>query len=593
MAPEEQMPAIGRPPRHPFESPLPDRTAEHDTEGLRLAELALAALAKLRGGVLEAPGSQEMGSGTGSEPTPRLRVPAPCDAAPKVHKDYEGTGEWPKTKGLGQPGAKQKSWGNIGFPHDQSLELEDFEEDTRIDRSEPHIGQLAKAISLIQTRPAGDIVGVGDVVRRAERGPYDGTSMSKRWSAMQLENGRRWTLSNEWLAEVLLCRAGRIGGRTQNYWRRARDVARQQLHANPNLEVEVRRQMSEGRSDPSFEKMLRFVKIALKRKAFNPYHHARRDEYATAHAYSIKSKNTDIFMALDKSNKVIAFQCADAFRRVLTKRVEKKVARSLETFSTRQAVPLPDMTRHGLHWIDWLAERPDLDARNPKNDRRLAKMSRDCVLRPDEFTSGPLARQFLRIRYSAFGADTEVIGSFFRILYPELLEQHVQVAREVDSSDWQYGLVGIAPVGDYQSGGGDLVLRELRPSVVVVNTTHEAIRRWALRRQDNGGGEEHSAPRFAAGESESESTVDSCCANCPCGLEDALPENQRILEEYEWMPERHMGEFEFQSEDSEEEEDGTISEASEASLPGANNLRRPVTMSAYASAGSWRWCFFG
>ncbi|RYO74177.1 hypothetical protein DL764_010931 [Monosporascus ibericus] len=31
------------------------------------------------------------------------------------------------------------------------------------------------------------------------------------------------------------------------------------------------------------------------------------------------------------------------------------------------------MTRHGLHWIDWLAKNSKLDFRRPENEPRLAK----------------------------------------------------------------------------------------------------------------------------------------------------------------------------------------------------------------------------
>ena len=78
-------------------------------------------------------------------------------------------------------------------------------------------------------------------------------------------------------------------------------------------------------------------------------------------------------MALDRNGELIACIVSDAFRKLLGAEVEGKVAQSFETTSTLFPVPWPDMTRHGLHWADWLPEHPEFDFRLPEANLRLAK----------------------------------------------------------------------------------------------------------------------------------------------------------------------------------------------------------------------------
>ncbi|RYP28019.1 hypothetical protein DL767_007419 [Monosporascus sp. MG133] len=99
----------------------------------------------------------------------------------------------------------------------------------------------------------------------------------------------------------------------------------------------------------------------------------RGHRYAVDNDLFFHVKDADFVMVLDKAANVIAFQCADAFRKFLTKSVEKKVTESLEIFSSRQPIPFPDMTRHGRHWIDWLVKNSKLGFQGPENEPRLAK----------------------------------------------------------------------------------------------------------------------------------------------------------------------------------------------------------------------------
>lgn len=96
------------------------------------------------------------------------------------------------------------------------------------------------------------------------------------------------------------------------------------------------------------------------------------DEHAVSrrHFYKI---DADIVMILDAKTNIIAFQCSDVFRKLLTKSMERNIAEALEIFSSLQPIPYPDFTRHGLHFVDWLKRQPDLDFRQRENDPRQAK----------------------------------------------------------------------------------------------------------------------------------------------------------------------------------------------------------------------------
>lgn len=232
---------------------------------------------------------------------------------------------------------------------------------------------------------------------------------------------------------------------------------------------------------------------------------------------------------------------------------------------------------------------------------------------------GHVFHQLVKLRYSAFGACTEISKFFFHLLDPDLLQKYVRVADQVlklevpfqtrrsgdpfvmrallvnlmtyehqDSGDWHYGYAFLLPVGDFT--GGDLVLRELglqieappgcfqmlrgrelRHSItkwtgrrfVCVNVTHESVRRWALRSL----GEEVTeistslAPSIAA----------DCIDKEP---EDVVPEDQRDEKEYYWL---HHGEDE--GEDSEHGE-------SEASLPSDSERKRPSKSKHRAASSS-------
>lgn len=315
---------------------------------------------------------------------------------------YDGTGQWPKRTGHG---GKKYSWSNIGFPFDESLLVPDFEENTHIDTTEPYIADLATDVSSIRFKDPKEIadgaveciqehnrtietfklhgrsicrVKFSDVNAFGPGSPYSSSKVSKSIERrINDEFGVQPDLATEhWVtAHVLLSTAGQIGGRTQDYWTRARSLAQQQLYLNSDLKDEVRQQIESGdrEKDPAFSKMLAIVKKACPMKSFNLYHQAKRNDYATDNGFFHKVENVDIILVLDQSDNLILFQCCNVFDQLLTKAVQKLVVQSFETYSTCTPIPWPEVTRHGLHWIKFLAERPELDFRNPENDPRVAK----------------------------------------------------------------------------------------------------------------------------------------------------------------------------------------------------------------------------
>ncbi|KAI1076942.1 hypothetical protein F5B20DRAFT_593578 [Whalleya microplaca] len=628
-----------RPPRYPTEQPCQDRSPENDKKALIIAKLAYEALVKwqekgignsdadVNSKALAAQEDSENELRSGLKPLHTLREVTDEIMLP-LKSMYGGT-EWPREKDPFR-GAKQPSWGNIGFPDDRSLVVKDFERETHIDLEQPSVIEISEDIISIKTKPAKQIADVGKVKRWREHGRIierfklhsrtvckvrledadiysKGSTYSRCKISQEVENVITKAIGNQpaleveqWVAaQILLARAGQIGGRSQDYWRKARDLAQQQLFLNHELEALI----------------LRLVKFCIKQESFNPYHQAQRDEYAVAHDVFYYIEDTDVVLVLDKSANVIAFQFSDAFRHLLTKAVEKEVTESMETFSSLYAVPLPDMTRHGLHWIDWLVKHPEFDFRIPENDPVMAKSgvyhfggrcgngdpgvdtTRDLQTRHEG--KGHILMQMQKLRYSAFGACTELVTFFFNLLDSDLLAQYRKVANEVsklgyipfetrrqnepfvlrtalvnlmtndhrDQSGWHHGLTGLAPVGDFE--GGDLLLREaglrieskpgcvqlirgkeLRHSIsewsgrrfVIVSSTHEAVRRRAYGQME---------------EPVTDATLSGDGSYVDILQEDILPEDQIILTERDRILERYIG-----LEDSEEMEDSDSSDAS-------------------------------
>ncbi|KAK7756778.1 hypothetical protein SLS62_001221 [Diatrype stigma] len=311
-------------------------------------------------------------------------------------------------------------------------------------------------------------------------------------------------------AHVILAQAGQLGGRSQDYWIKARDLAQQQLHINPDIEEIIRQQMDQGiGNDPAFVAMLAIVKECIKDYSFNPYFQSKRDKHAVAR---------DLFTYLgekDIKGEVIFCQLSGAFSQFVWDTLEHEASQAIEAYSTLHAVPLPDMTRHGLHYIEWLVDHPELDFRNPQHDPRTAKsglyyfgvraspndpngmqnpkQTRDIRRAiPYMVGEGHRLKQLEKLRKGPFRLCTEMLRHVFKILDPSLLSDYDSVAKEVaklpyldetktlehddpfvlrsllinlmtyeqrNTSDWHCGLTGQVVMGDFD--GGDLLLREL------------------------------------------------------------------------------------------------------------------------------------
>lgn len=323
-----------RPPRYPNETTIETRTGEKDKEALHLAALAYAALDRRRQKAREDAKSafhEELEIMIAKQPSavgevPEVRLP--------LESMYEGTGDWPRRNDPVRS-ARQPSGSNIGFPDDEALVVNVFEEDTYIETEEASVESLARDILDIKTKTAREISDSGEVESHSECGriietfklhgrtiakvtleeadvynpPYSNLRVSKELEQrINREMGDQPALVVEqWVvAHLLLSRAGQIGGRTQDYWKRARDLAQQQLYLDPLLEKKALDKIAAGcPEDPSFRRMIDMVKKCILRKTFNPYIQAQRDEWAVSHGLLYPIKDTEIVMVLDKAGRVV------------------------------------------------------------------------------------------------------------------------------------------------------------------------------------------------------------------------------------------------------------------------------------------------
>ncbi|KAK2602925.1 hypothetical protein N8I77_009422 [Diaporthe amygdali] len=457
--------------------------------------------------------------------------------------------DWPKTaKTLGIKGAVQYSWSNIGFPNDPELAVQDLEDSTEIDKDNLNIAELAQDILDVRNLNAGQIADANSLHTETDNGRtieifklkgrriakvtiegvdarQRGVDYKKLKSATAFEKivDREYQTQKPALeaehhvmAHVLLCRGGQVGGKACDYWKTARNLAQQHIYLDHGLEARLRSQLEKDNSDKAFTKMLETVKKCVRQNAFNPYYQAQRDEFAVRNNLFHHLKDVDLVMVLDTKGSVIMFQCSDAIQQLFNKTIEKAIMTDLEIFSTQQAVPTPDMTRHGLHYAQWLVERPDLDFRLLNNDPRLAKSGvyhfgcRFPIGVPDgegkgTKTGGPCPTKdmrqrlegscehnFHKLRFGTLGACTEAVSFFFRLLEPEMFDEYVAIVEQVrnfnkfahletrkiqepfamrallvnlmtnehkDHGDWQCGLAGLTISGSFK--GGDLLLRDL------------------------------------------------------------------------------------------------------------------------------------
>ncbi|KAL1847224.1 hypothetical protein Daus18300_014018 [Diaporthe australafricana] len=524
--------ATPRQPRYPIEEPLQERSQENDEKALELASRALAAWEKRRA---------RNDNGNSDESSPKVG-PVRLDSI------YGDSRDWPKKgKSLGIKGAVQYSWSNIGFPNDPKLAVQDLEDRTDIDKDDLNITALAQDALDVKNRNAEDIADRGTLHTETDNGRtielfklkdrriakviIEGADAKQRgvnYKRLKAAKAFGKILDKEYqikkpslnaehlvASHVLLCRGGQTGGKAADYWKTARNLAQQHIYLDQGLEARLQSHLNDVKTDMAFIRMLETVKKCIKQNAFNPYYQASRDDFAVEKKLFRHIKDVDLIMILDTKGSIIMFQCSDAIRKLFNKSIEKAITTDLENFSTGQAVPTPDMTRHGLHYAQWLIERPDLDFRLPSNDPRLAKSGvyhfgvRFPIGDPDgegtgTKTGGPChtrdmrsrleetcEHDFHKLRFGALGACTEAVSFFFRLLEPEMFAEYITIVEQVlgfskfqfetrktqepfamrallinlmtnehkDSGDWQCGLAALTAFGSFE--GGDLLLGDL------------------------------------------------------------------------------------------------------------------------------------
>lgn len=248
------------------------------------------------------------------------------------------------------------------------------------------------------------------------------------------------------------------------------------------------------------------------------------DDFAVAHNLFDHIADVDMVMIVDKHNDIINFVCCDAIGTLFSKRMERDIEHALDTFSTRNPTPLPDMTRHGLHYCQWLVEHPELDFRNHGNDPHKAKSGvyhygcrfavgdpqgegkglkiagrpflTDDSMRVYERPVVNAALEFSKLRHGALAALTEAVSFFFELLEPALFARYRAVVAEArralneidldfvtrkEAGEEPFAMRAVLvnlmtnehkDTGDWQNGivgltmvgdykGGDLLLREL------------------------------------------------------------------------------------------------------------------------------------
>ncbi|KAI8622907.1 hypothetical protein F5Y19DRAFT_483305 [Xylariaceae sp. FL1651] len=466
-----------------------------------------------------------------------------------------------------------------------------FHKDTHIDRQDPSIVERAQSITDIETKNPEEISDAG-VIRENEdtrvinkfhiKGRYlakikfqdnGGSTYGNCKNAARIENTNNQSFGNQpsletvkWvIAQILLACAGQIGGRTRDGWKKARDLAKQELYLNPGLETRVKEQMQRNvdieDKDVPFTGMLRIVKQVLRRNSCNAYYQAERGQYTVDQGLLYHIIDTDIVMVVNQADQIITFQIADAFDAVFARDrcICKEVVRSIKISSSFHRLPVPNMTRHGSGCV-LFGGRCEIGDADGKKGIYLSK----DLLSPDTCVNGELQK----FDMSALGACTEVT-SFFELGDPTLLDEYKAIAVQIskfkrvpfqtrlqndpfvmkavlvnlmtndhrDRSDCKDGLAGLIPLGDFEGGdlllGGSGIRIESKPGCVQLvrgREIHHYITKWTGHRffvvNTN-----HEATVSKA----TPSTEDTCLG---VDLEDI---NQVLLSEKERIPERHIG----------------------------------------------------
>ncbi|RYP64583.1 hypothetical protein DL771_008696 [Monosporascus sp. 5C6A] len=188
--------------------------------------------------------------------------------------------------------------------------------DTYIDNEERSAVQLSQDIVDVRTRRAGGIADDGAVQTHLEHGrtiqdlqgprPHSREGHVRGRGRLRGDGPRH--MATSWFPKSSReASPGEIAGRSVEYWEKARDLTQQQLYLDDGLE------------------MLHIARECIPKGTFNPYHQARRGDFAVSHD-RFHHVRADIFIELGGTTILFAFVFSDAFRALLTKGVERDVA---------------------------------------------------------------------------------------------------------------------------------------------------------------------------------------------------------------------------------------------------------------------------
>ncbi|KAI6092879.1 hypothetical protein F4821DRAFT_277950 [Hypoxylon rubiginosum] len=459
----------------------------------------------------------------------------------------------------------------VSLEDKKQIKLQDLDASNRVPVEESEIIFLTELIGQIKSKPAADVAKGGAVFSFERSGrlfesfvvkglgvakytfkevdveeegcrPYADLAIAKEYeehiTTLMGVDKPDLEVEQRVAANILLASGGNIESHPGGFWPGVRDVAQRELWRVPGLASLTRAQISQSpddvlaQSDPNLLAMLKIVRACLSQSAANPWHQAARNEFAAHSVYEYI--DADVFLALDKNGKVIAFRLKDAFTYLFDVSVQARVTQALDTYTTLHPIPAPDET-HGLHHHDWVSRvRPDLNPRsNPNSDTvkcgtwtiGMQSASQDpssddppCEVLDIAYRGSDEDNKQLRhVRLSVLGSCTAVADYYLDLLDPDLRKQLVKVSEAVyrhhprspnlvfktrpdeepftyrsvgintkryeddakDEGSWERGLGATIPLGHFE--GGDLLLRELGVRVSCPPGSIQILRNNELR----------------------------------------------------------------------------------------------------------------
>ena len=302
------------------------------------------------------------------------------------------------------------------------------------------------------------------------------------------------------MADVWLENHGDMGGEALKATQKLQLEARRRFRFESGLQERIEREirlnlpMSKARYE-----MLKIVEETVRIKTNNPFHLAKRNEYAVEHGLYERIADFDIFIAVDRYDRVLAFEDQYAVQRLLGDPVLTKLAEAFSVYTKLVRLEYPDATRHFEHQ-EWMEERPEFDINASDADPRIANPGSvhagcGCQVGDTKGTRGistkaagkyaqqnPFSEeQFKKFKYGVLGAGNEILSFYFSAIDAELLQEYRRIwqgipeqtrmetrrdgsdtfalvailnklmtSMHVDKSDVKEGFAGILSFGDFQ-----------------------------------------------------------------------------------------------------------------------------------------------